>query len=803
MFRSDVRLALRYLLRHPVFTIATTLTISLGIGANAAVFRVVHGVLFSPLPYRTPERLVHIWQSHPMLGPTQTTYPDYIAWRDRATAFEGLAAYTFEAMNRVTLVGEGEPEQVQGTMVSNNLFSLMGTTILQGRALTAEDEAKAEPVALISERLWKRRFAGDPSVIGRSIRIGNRAITVVGVVADTQAFPKWSDLWLPLSLLEPMLRESRRFRPLEVVGRLKEGIAIEQAQVEMTSIASDIGVAHPETNKDVGARIAGLRDKLTAPVRPSLLAVWMAAGLVLLISCVNVAHLFLIRTLSRRRELATRLIAGASTLQVLRVVLTENLLVVFGGALGGIGLSRLLLTVLRSIAGTLIPTLQAPQSDTSVLIYTPVAIGLVTMMVSLPSLLELRRADLSQAARQTDAQLLLQRRGSLGPHLMASEIAFGFVALASTLLLARSFIGLVTAPRGFDGHNVLAVNVVIVPKAGGWDEIAQTFETRLKPEITSLTGVESVAAVNAAPMGLERTQISRFTTRFSTPGSDHAPDSYPVAQIRWITEDYFRVLQVPLISGSFLQQSDRNKPKYLINDTLAKRFFPDHDPVGSRLIMNVTGPDPQPGEIVGVVADVRDLGLDLEVQPTIYEINTSPAFTMLVRTTDANQAALIAAIREIVHRADPEAPIAGVRTIEQAVIDSLSRYRFALSLMAGFTVLSGLLLVVGVYGVVSYVVSRNARGFGIRAALGAGSSDIMALVLRKGLVVSAMGLALGCGLTWFSSKLLRNVLYNVSAIDPATMAVTSGLIVMLCFLSMAVPARRAGSTDPAHILREE
>jgi putative ABC transport system permease protein len=570
----------------------------------------------------------------------------------------------------------------------------------------------------------------------------------------------------------------------------------------MSAIASNISQSHPDTNRDICAQVVSLHEKVTAQARPGLLIVWVAAGIVLLIACANVAHLFLVRTMSRRREVAIRLAVGATPGRIVRLLVTESALVVFVGGLLGTGLAGLILPMLRTFSATL-PRVDQAGLAPVVWLYTLAAAAVATLLISIPSFLEVRRSDINQVIKQGNLQLFSNRGSRLGSILMVSEIALGFMTLAIALLLVRSFASLLDVKPGFNGTNVLAVNVSLSARGRGWGPTAQIFETRLQPEIASLPGVQAVAGVNAAPMSLQRSQISRFSTRFNIPGANFDPDSYPTAQIRWISQDYFQALDIPILKGEPLKQTDREKPRYLINENLANRFFPGQDPVGKQLLLVAGEGQPRPVEIVGVVGNVRDLGLDFEVQPTIYAIATPPEVTLLVRSEDVNSPALAASIKEVIRRSDPNAPITGFRTVEQAVSQSLERPRIALRLMVGFAILTAVLLVVGVYGVIASMVSRSKRDFGIRMALGARPSQLVWLVLRRGLIVSLVGLGVGLALSWISSRLMMRVLFQISPTDPFTLAGAGVLLIALCALSMLLPARRAALTDPAITLKSE
>jgi putative ABC transport system permease protein len=802
MLRSDLQYVVRTLRRHRGFAAAAILTVALGIGANSAVFSVIYSVLVRPLPFQHPDRLVHIWQTHPTLGQTQTTYPDYLDWRNTAKSFAGLAAYTFQAMNRVPLLGEGEPEQIQATMVSHDLLSMLGAKMLQGRDFTVDDERRADRVALISERLWRRKFNADPHLIGRAIRLGPTSITVIGVVPDKQAFPTWADLWMPLSLLEPMLRETRRFRPLEVIARLKDGVPVEQANAELSTMALNTSRAYPDTNQKLGASVVSLLDKITGKARPTLLIVWLTVGLVLMVACANVAHLLLARTLSRRRELAIRLSVGATSGQLMRLLAIESAVIVaFSGILGLI-VASLFLPTLRLLAASSVPRIDGAGIEAAAISFTFIAVVITTLLIMLPSYLEIRQANLSGALKQGDTPVFSSQIGRLGIMLMASEVALTFFAFASALLLVRSFSALTSIPSGFNGQNVLAVDLSLSSYGGNsWEKAGQLFENKLAPEIAKLPGVQAVAAANLAPMSLDQTQISRYTTRFGLPGATYEPGSYPVAQTRWVSEEYFKVLSITLLNGRLLRQNDQDQPRYLVNETLVKRYFAGQDPIGKRLLINIDSQQPLSVEIVGVVSDVHDLGLDLDVQPTVYQIKVSPRLSLLVRSA-GDPVSLAAGVSEAIHRADPETPITKVSSVEQLVAASLTRYRFALWLMAGFADLAAVLSMVGIYGVIAFAVGRRTREFAIRGAVGARPVDLVWLVLKEGLAVALLGVGAGLGLIWMASKLIRSVLFGVSPSDPTALAGAGLLIITLCLLSMLIPARRASSADLALTLKE-
>jgi putative ABC transport system permease protein len=794
-------MSFRAIAKRPSVAVAALLTVALGIGANSAIFTVVRAVLLKPLPFRQPDRLAYVWQTHPSLGNIPVTYPDYLDWRT-TRSFEGLVAYTFQAMNKATLLGEGTPEQVQATMASHELFPTMGIGLFEGRAYSADEERGKQHVALISESLWRRKFGAFPHMVGRAIRIDKEDFTVIGIVRQRDAFPVWADLWIPLSLIDPGLQQTRRFHPLEVVGRLQAGVSVEQAQAEMTAIGANLSGRYPATDRNIGAHVVPLLAQMTSSIRPALLIIWLAVGLVLLVACANVAHLLLARTMSRQRELAIRAALGASSLNLLGLLGAECLmLVTFGGLLGAI-IGGLLVTALKSMAASYIPRMDDVGFDAGVAMYTFAAMFLCAAVVALPSLWRVARTDLGQTMKQSDAQLFSGRAGRLGPTLMAGEIALAFVVLAGAVLLTRSFASLRNVDPGFRAGNVLAMNLSVSAR-DGWPAAYSLFKDRLAPALRALPGVTSVAVSNMAPLSLDRTEMSRFASRFGIEGRTFSPGSYPVTQLRWVGPDYFATLGIPLIHGRLLDARDHNQPRWLVNEALARQFFPGEDAVGRKILMGVDTPGVNAVEIVGVVGNTRDLSLDLDPQPTAYLVDTSPGMTLLLRTT-GDPKLLAAAIAGIVRQTTPEAPITLVEPLDNLVDRSLARLRFAFLLMAGFAALAGVLSAIGIYGIVGYAVGRRMREFGVRTAVGATPARLLRLVLGEGLVVAIGGTLEGSLLfAVMAAKLFRPILFQVKPIDSLSLEVSAIAVVLIALIAIALPARRASRVDPCASLRAE
>jgi predicted permease len=793
-----IRQALRSLLRAPAFSATVVLTVALGMGVNTAIFCVVYSVLLDPLPYRDPGRLVHIAETHPEFPSFQVAAPDYFDWRRTSHSFADMAAHTFQAMGQTTLLGQGEPERVQVTIASHQLFPMLGIQPLHGRGFSAGEDAGQLPVALLNESLWRRKFSADPSVIGHTLRLGNFAFTVVGIVPGRQAYPTWADVWIPLSFLEPQLKDIRRFHPLEVIARLKPGVTVEQAQAEMQTIASSLAATYPETNNTVGAAVFPLSSIITGEIRPALLISWAAVSLVLLLACANVAHLVLIRSVSRSREMAVRAALGASTFQLMRVPLTENVMLALAGGALGVFFAALSLPLLGEFAAGAIPRLNSLALTPITLLFSATAAILCALLFALPAIFHARKMDIHQTIKQSAGLSASHRRSLFSATIVAAEIALAFVVIAAAGLLYRSFAALLKEDAGFDARGVLAVDVAL---AENWDRSASLFEQQLAPRIRGIPGVTSVAAANCAPMTLGSTELSRYASRFGVAGRTFEPGKFPVAQLRWITPDYFRTLGIPLKRGRLFSGSDAGKPGYIVNETLARRFFPGQDPVGKEILMGVVGPQPEAGPIIGVAGDVRDLGLDLEPRPTLYQLAVSPRMTLLIRA-GVSPSSFIPAVRHAIRAVDAEAPITRAVPLLTILEASMARRRFVLYLLSAFAVLAAALTAIGVYGVITYSVSRRAREFAIRFALGARRSHLRSLIVRNFALPAAAGLIGGAWLAYLFAQTMRTQLYKLSPFDPPVLAGAILALLLLVVASALRPVGKASSVSETTALRE-
>ncbi|HXK06221.1 MAG TPA: ABC transporter permease [Verrucomicrobiae bacterium] len=787
---------LRALWRRPVFASAAILTVALGIGANTALFGVIYAVLIRPLPFRDPGRLVQIWETHPALPQLQVTVPDFRDWRTQTRSFEQLAAYTLSAMNNGTLLGQGEPEAVHATMASSNLFSAMGIEPMAGRAFSDAEERTKQQVALISENLWRHKFGPHRAVVGTQIRVDAQSFRVVGVVPQRQAFPEWADLWIPLSLIEDGLASRRKFHPLEVMARLRPEVTAEQAQAEMQAVALRLAHDYPDTNATVGAVVVPLAREITGGVRPSLLLAWAAVGLVLLIACANLAHLFLARMIERRQEMAIRQALGAGAWDLVRQLMAESLLVAAIGGAAGVILAAWAGQLARTLANGQIPRMEESGIAGPVWLFAA-GVSLVTgVLFGLPACWQVTRGRSEMAAA---GRSIVRGRSWLSPALMAGEVALALVVLSGAALLTRNFAALLSENPGFDARQVWTIPNL--PLRADFNKSGAFFTDRLAPALRAVPGVEDVAAVNAAPMSLGPAEHSRFATRFGIEGRTFEAGSYPVTQNRWLTPQYFQAMGIPLKHGRWLNDADGNQPVILVNETLARRFFPNQDAAGKRLVMGVMDPKQQAIEIVGVVGDVREFGLDREVEPAIYGVGVGPVMTVVVKMAGGSSAA--GALREAVHAADPEIPVKQVQPLQQNVADSLARRRFALVLIAVFGGIAAFLTACGIYGLFTQSVNARVREFGVRAAVGAKPGELVGMILREAVVLIAPGLAAGAVLSLAFARLMKSMVSLVSPADPLSVSSAAVLLVALTFVSAWLPAMRAAAVDPAAALRSD
>ena len=802
MLLADIRFAARTLFKRPLFASVAALTLALGIGANTAIFSVVYAVLLAPLPFENPNDLTMIWGNNAAqnLNEQPASVPDYDDMKENHV-FEKIAATRSQAFN---LTGGDEPERISGVRVTVNLFSLLGVKPMLGRDFfEAEGLAEAEPVAIVSHRLWQQRYGSDSNLIGRTLNIDDKSYMVVGVLPPGIAYPTAdASVYVPLITRPNELARGARF--LRVIGRLKHGVSLSEARTEMGAIATRAAEQYPATNTGYGIDLVPLHEQVVGRVRPALMVLLGATGCVLLIACANVANLLLARAASRRTEFAIRSALGASRAQLVRQVLTESLLLSsLGGALG------LLLAVwgvpaLISISASSIPRASEVGINFRVLGFTAV-VSLATGIVFgiAPALRSSSRhaTDALREARRGTAGSVLHQRLLSG--LVVSEVAIALVLLAAAGLMIRSFLSISKVSPGFNPKGVLTLGIGLSSKYSDIQKQANFYESLLA-KVRTMPGVESAAGNIRIPMlGFNA------STSFTIQGKPVQSGDEPNADYRAVTEDYFKSMGIPLLKGrDFTERDNRDAPETIvINKMLAEHFFGSEDPIGKRIQIF---PDPNRWrEIVGVVGDIRLVGLDAAINPTLYVPMPQNPYpnalrnVFLVVRTSVDPKSLAAGIRGELRSLDRDVPLSQVQTMEDVVSDSLSQRRLNMSLLAAFSVLAAVLAAVGVYGVMAYMVAQRTHEIGIRMAMGAQQRAVMMMVLGDGAKLTAIGIGIGLAAAFGLTRVLSSLLYGVSAADPRTFAAISVLLACIALAASYLPARRAAQVDPLEALRQD
>jgi putative ABC transport system permease protein len=800
---ADIRYAARTLFKHPLFASVAIVTLALGIGANTAIFSVVNAVLLAPLPYERPDQLTMIWGNVAAANLYQqpSSVPDYIDLKEQNHVFEQIAATRSQAFN---LTDTDEPERIGGVRVTVNLFSLLRAKPLLGRDfLESEGLAGADPVVIVSHGLWQQRYGSDPDLIGRALNVDGKSHTVVGVLPAGIYYPT-PDISLYVPLISQPNEIARGARFLRVIGRLNPDVSLSEARAEMNTIAARLAEQYPSTTSGYGIDLVPLHEQVVGRVRPALMVLLSAVGCVLLIACANVANLLLARAASRRTEFAIRAALGASRTQLLRQLLTESLLLSWlGGVLGSL-LAVWGVPALIGISANSIPRSGEVGINARVLGFAAVvslATGIVFGIVP----------ALRSSGKQTTDALREGRRGTTGSvlhqrllsGLVVSEIAIALVLLAAAGLMIRSFLSISKVSPGFNPKGVLTLGIGLSSKYPDIQKQASFYESLLA-KVRAMPGVESAASIIRIPMvGFNA------STSFTIQGKPVEQGSEPTADYRAVTGSYFKTLGIPLLKGrDFTERDNKDAPDaIMINAMLAEHFFAGEDPIGKRIQIF---PDPARWrEVVGVVGDVRLVGLDAEINPTLYvpmPQNPYPAAlrnVFLAVRTSGEPKSLVAGIRTELRALDRDVPISQVQTMEEIVAGSLSQRRLSMSLLVVFSVLAAVLAAVGIYGVMAYIVAGRTHEIGIRMAMGAQQGEVLKMILGDGAKLTAIGVGIGLSAAFALTRVLSSLLYGVSAADPVTFAGISLLLACVAMLASYIPARRAARVDPMEALRDD
>jgi putative ABC transport system permease protein len=802
---QDVRYAARTLRRSPGFAAITVLILALGIGANTAIFSLVSAVLLKPLPFPKPDELMLLWEDVSSVGgPTRTevTPADFADWRERNRSFEGLAAMESRTYN---LVGGGDPEKLAGVRATANLFSLLKMPALLGRTLLPEDDAAdAPPVAVISERLWRGRFASDPGIVGRTVNLDGLERNVVGVVPPYFQFPaKDVTVWVPAKYTAEELAPRANYY-LYVLGRLAPGVTQEAAQADMATVAASIRADNPQFFG--GVTVAALHEHLSRDARPTLLILLAAVAAVLLITCANVANLLLARGASREKELAVRKALGAAPARLLRQLFTESGVLAALGVLLGIALSTVSFGYLARLVPATYPGGAAPALDWRVLAFT-VALTLVTVLLfgAAPALAA-ARTSFTEALKKSVGATAKPHGSRVRNTLVVAEIALTVVLLTCATLLLRSYGALLAVDPGFTPDHLLIASTELSP-SGHPDPVQRsTFYAGVLERVSALPGVVSAAYVNYPPLTFDGGRVSlRIEGRPPPEPGDIANN---MAANRVVTGDYFRTLGVPLVAGRTFDSRDTPgaPPALVINQALARKQWPNEDPIGKRLAFGGAG---SPWfTVIGVVADVRQMQLDRPSEPELFfaaqQAGNLGPFNWpksLVVRTQGDPLALAAPLRNAVWDVDPNQPVSEVRSMGDVLDAELAGRNTQLTLVGAFAALALLLAAAGLYGVLSYAVSQRTAEIGLRMALGAQRGNVVRSVVSSALSLAAIGLVLGVGGALAATRLIAALLFGVGPTDPATYAAVAGTIALVTMVASFVPARRAASVDPMQALR--
>ena len=802
---KDVRYGLRSLLKHPAFTAISIVTLALGIGANTAIFTVVNAVVLQPLPYPDSERLAMLWTTKDVNQEQPFSFGDYNDLKSQATSFSAIGAAS--PLWNFTLTGNGEPEPIQGMFVSANLFDVLKVAPEKGRVFTSdEDRVGGPPVAIISRGLWERRLGADPNAIGKQISFSGISATIVGIMpAGFQFLDPAAEVWAPLSQNQ-FASSARQVRLLSVVGRLNDGVQAGEAAAELTNIARRLESAYPDANGGVGLRLVPLHAQITGKVRPALLLLFGAVGLVLLIACANIINLMLVRGAARHRELAVRAALGAGRLRLLRQLLTESITLSVIGGVAGIVLGSWGVNALLALNPIPIPSYNKIGIDMTVLAFTLGASVVTGIVFGLAPAWRALRFDLISALKEGGRGSVAdtgQRR--LSSVLVIAEMAMAMVLLIGAGLLLRSFGRLLEVRPGFTTENLLTMQVGMPNAAYQQPQKRVQFIQQLEASLKAAPEVSSVGVVTRLPL---MSALNNVTTFLTIEGREVPASERPEIDFRRASTGYFQAMGIPLLSGRLVTEQDvtNNTGAVLINEAMAKRFFPGEDPVGKRIsTATSTGQQTQWQTIAGVVGNVRHLGLDVEPRPEIYyHTNTVPPFgpVVVIRTT-SDPKRLISIARAKVRELDRDVPISNVNTMEELVAQSVAQRRFGMFLLGVFAVLALLLAAIGIYGVVSYSVTQRTQEIGVRMALGANATDVLKMVLRNGMLLALIGVGLGLVGAFALTRLMARLLFEVTPTDVTTFTLVALGLIGVALLACYLPARRAMKVDPLEALRYE
>ncbi len=799
---EDLRYGLRTLIKRPGFFAIAVLTLGLGIGANSAIFSTVNAVLLRPLSFPDSESIVLLEGVNPRQGITQSnmSVPDIVDWQTQNQSFEQIAAFV---TGGVLLMSTDETERVLSAGVSGDFYALMRTNAVLGRTLQPDDARTGhDDVAVLSYGLWQKRFGGDPAVIGTKVMISGDNTTIVGVMPNGFEFPQQAQLWFPL--ITDAAAERRDNRAYNAIARLKPGVTTDQGQADLNAINQRLTESYVETNTGWSTRVSILRESMVSGTRTALLVLLGAVAMVLLIACANVANLLLARVTARQKEIAVRTALGASRWRIVRQLLTESLLLSIIGGVVGFGLSVWLTRLLITVSPANSPRFDEIGIDRRVFLFT-LGITLVTGFVfGVAPALQATKLDLNQNLKESG------RRGAggethnrLGSLLIVSEIALSFMLLVGAGLLVKSFMRLNDVSPGFTPNNVLTMRMGLTPgKYNQGEPRAQVFRQAIE-KIKAVPGVESAGGVLFMPLGGDTLSVGRSYIREGRP---FTPEESANAAYHVITPDYFKALQVPLKAGrAFADQDNNDAPKVvIINQSMARLGWLGESPIGKQI--TIWRDEKFPREVVGVVGDTK-ASLDTDMGAQMYvpyaQDATWGSLTFVIRTTTSDPASLAPAVRNEIRSLDKSLPVYNVKTMDDVLAASVADRRTSMLLFSTFAVVAMLLSMIGIYGVTAYYVTQRTHEIGIRMALGAQLRDVLTLILKRGVALALIGLAVGIAGAFALTRLLATLLFGVKPVDVLTFAAVSIGVIVVAVIACYIPARRATKVDPLVALRYE
>jgi putative ABC transport system permease protein len=806
LWLKDLQYGLRLLLRAPGFAAIAIGALAIGIGANTAIFSVVNTLLIQQLPYVDPDRLVLVWEHNiPRDRRNNVVSPgNFIHWREMQQSFEDMAAAsgTLGLNFTVTLTGDSEPEEVPVQLVSASFFRLLGVSPVLGRAFAASEEKPDARVAIIGERLWRRRFGADPGILMRPVVVDGNPYSIVGIMpAGFALLDKSIEVWLPLGFTAQS--RTPRGRWLSVVARLKPGVTVERAQQDMTRVHAELTRQFPEFNTGWTARVVPIKEELTATVRPALLILLGAVGFVLLIACANVANLLLARATSRQRELAVRAALGAGRGRLLRQMLAESLVIAAAGGISGLLLAMWSLHLLRTIVAEQLPIqrLDAVTMDGWVFAFTALASLASGLIFGLVPALGASRSVLVNALKDGGRSGSAARGNRTRAAFVVVEVALALVLLAGAGLLVRSFARLISVNPGFDPARTVTMDLALPSARYREPQQRAEFYRRLFERVGSVAGVEKAGAVSFLPLaGLGA------ATSYEVVGQPPPPlGQEPVADVRVVTSDYFEALRIPLVRGRLFNESDPAEAanRVIVNEALAQRHWPGEDPIGKRI--RISWNDNREDEVIGVVGDVRHAGLETEPRATTYWPHARfPYNTMTIAVrTRAEGISIANPIVALVREQDPALAVSDIRTMEQVVSESVAQRRLTMMMLAIFAVSAVVLAAVGIYGVIAYSVTQRTQEIGIRMALGAQRGDVLRMVVGYALLLTGIGVVCGAVAALLLTRLMEGLLYDVKPGDPLTFVAVAAFLSAVAAAAGYVPGRRATRVDPVIALRAE